>query len=357
MKPRHENLNIFVLFKRLMPFVLRDQPLWFWATLIIGTFHGLSHAYMTVILQQFIDAVNGSVIQGTVLTALYWTAAGLVMTIVGIEVLNGLHNFLAGQYYLKMNGSLGKRINMKASRIEPICYEDPELLNDINKANAGMVNSIDLLFTLLTIITVYIPYFIFLGVYLYLLHPILVVSLVLIFVPVLITQFLRVTIFAKLEDQSAPVRREYEYLEKCIGDQEYYKETRLLGSFRFFRELYETALILLGKHVWRAQSRIGLLELSTKLLTLAGYMGVLFMLFRFLMSGTISIGAFAAVFASIDKMFGLMQEMITTHIARLNTNLATVKNFIRFLDLPERRGRDLPLQIGEGIKLTDVTFR
>lgn len=94
-----------------------------------------------------------------------------------------------------------------------------------------------------------------------------------------------------------------------------------------------------------------------KLLTLAGYFGVLYLLFTSLMGGDISIGAFAAVFASIGTMFNVMEEIVSQHFGNMTKNIGTVRNFIRFLDLPEREGKDLPVNPGNGIALDHVSFR
>ena len=92
-----------------------------------------------------------------------------------------------------------------------------------------MGSSLHMLAVLLFILTSYLPYFIFMGWYLYSVKPTLALSIVIIFIPVALTQLLRTGIFSKLEDESAPLRREYEYYERCICHREYFKETRILA--------------------------------------------------------------------------------------------------------------------------------
>ena len=52
-----------------------------------------------------------------------------------------------------------------------------------------------------------------------------------------------------------------------------------------------------------------------------------------------------------------MEEVICRHIGRLMTNLGTVRNFIRFLDLPERQGKNMEVDAGKGIVIKNVDFR
>ena len=74
------------------------------------------------------------------------------------------------------------------------------------------------------------------------------------------------------------------------------------------------------------------------MLTLAGYFGVLYLLFTSLLAGReITIGAFAAVFASVGLLFELMEEIIFMHIRRMVRNLGSVRNFLNFLTCRKER--------------------
>jgi ATP-binding cassette subfamily B protein len=323
---------------------------------LVGILHAVSFGLLTMITQWFFDSVSDAAAGRISAMIAYGSAVGLIAAVIGIEVINGLYNFMSNQFFKKLTGHLSLRLNAKASQIDPISFENPALLNDITKAREGMMSSLDLVFTTITMALFYVPFFGFLEAYMFSLQPVLALSLVLIFVPVLITQLIRGKIAARLADESAPVRREYEYYERCIVDREFFKETRILGAFTFFRELYRSSLTLLGKKIWQSGFRTGMLELGMRTITLAGYLGVLALLFNALLSGDISIGAFAAVFSAVGLMFSVMEEMIGMHMARMNTNLATVRNYFRFMELPERGGKDSPLQAGCGIRLQNVSF-
>jgi ATP-binding cassette, subfamily B, bacterial len=342
---------------RLFPMVLASCPLLFIFGNIVGIIHGASWGFNTFVSQLFFDAVAKAVTEKSDVGIVVWMALALGAAAIGSQILNGIHNFMSATFFNKMSGFLGIRINEKASRIDPILYETPVFLDDINKASEGMNNSLGLLFTFTTIFTFYLPYFLFMGIYLFTLKPILALSLVLVFVPVAITQLIRGIVFAKLEDQAAPIRREYEYYERCICDREYFKETRLLGGFAFFKNLYVSALSILREKTWNAELKTGIMELGMKLITLIGYFGVLYLLFTALLNNEISIGTFAAVFASIDGMFMIMEEIICRHIGSMTKNLGTVRNFIRFLEFPERQGMDMTISAGDGIVLEKVSFR
>ncbi len=356
-KSEKSQLSLPRLLAALLPMALKGAPALFICSNLIGIIHGASHGVNTLVGQYFFDAVNAVVSQSAPVSQALWTMAAMGGVALLCQVLNGVHNFMSDVFFRKMNGYLSARIHEKSARLDAVAFENPSLLDDISKAREGAGNALMLLFTAITIFTFYLPYFLFMAVYLYTLKPLLAVSLVLVFVPVACTQLIRGAVFTKLADQAAPIRREYEYFEKCICDREYFKETRILGAFTFFRRLYTDAVDLLASKVWHAERRAGLWELAMKLLTLAGYLGVLWLLFTALMAGEISIGAFAAVFASIGMMFGIMEEIVCRHIGSMTKNLGTVRNFVRFMALPERAGGKAAPQAGQGIQLRGASFR
>jgi len=55
-------------------------------------------------------------------------------------------------------------------------------------------------------------------------------------------------------------------------------------------------------------------------------------------------------------LFGVMEEIVCRHIGQMTKDLGTVHNFVRFLDLPERSGRELTIRARE-IRLEGATFR
>jgi ATP-binding cassette subfamily B protein len=357
MNASEQKITLFRIFRRLFPMVFAATPVLFLVFNGLGILSGLFMGLNTFVAQHFFDAIQQGVEGNERINTIIWLAVAVGAVAIGNEVLNGLINFSGNTMVKKGSGYLSMHIHEKAARIEPIEYEHPNRLDDINKAQEGMSNSYHLLVMGLGLFTLYLPYFLFMVFYLYHLKPILALSLIFIFIPVMINQWIKSVIFARLEDQSAPLRREFEYYEQCISGRDYFKETRILGAFPFFRDLYRSTLKLFGHKKWQAERRTGLLELGMKILTLAGYFGVLYILFTSMMNEEISIGAFAAVFASIGMMFGIMEEMVSQQIGNMSKSLGTVRNFIRFLELTERDGKDEHINAGNGIVVDQVSFR
>ncbi len=334
-----KRVTLWSILKRLAVIIWAAIPGFVIVHSAVGIIHGLFIGLGTFAFQRFFDAVTAAAAAQGAVAAVYWALLVLGIVNIGREVLNGVHNFLSDILIVRLNGHLNLRLHAKAARMEPIAFETGEFLDDINKAKEGAQNSLMLIFVFSTIFTFYLPYFAFMAVYLYVLKPVLALALVLVFVPTAVTQYVRSTVFAELEDEAAPKRREFEYYERCLVHREYFKETRHLGAVGFFRNLYLTALRTLQAKEWRAHGRTALLELGMNIISLAGYGGVLYLLITSLLVGDISVGSFAAVFASLNLMFSIMEEILVRHFGMISKTMGTVRNFIRFLDLEERKGK------------------
>ncbi|WP_164522714.1 ATP-binding cassette domain-containing protein [Paenibacillus baekrokdamisoli] len=312
---------------------------------------------MTYATQFFFDTTLAALKGDATLTYLIFVAIAIGVIEIVQKVISSLSNFVFDELQTIAEGGAGYLIHKKASSIEPISYENPEFLDDINRANEGARNCFNLFNAYLSFISFYIPYFLTIGIYLYTLKPILVVSLLFIFVPLFINNYLRAKVFTDLEDDAGALRRSYEYYERCIVDSEYFKETRILGAFSYFYKLYQASLQALNKKLWRVEVRGDLIELGMYLLTLLGYLGVLYLLLISLISGDISVGAFAAVFTSIAVAVSLANEMINVKMRRTASKLPTVINFINFLAIPERSGEFMNLCPADGVVLNNISFR
>lgn len=354
---KNKEISLSKINKKIIPMVLQYCPVLGTVVIMMGVIHGLTFVANTFALQKFFDEVamvvkgNSTIRNGMVMAII----AGLVM--IAGQLINGIHNFLATILANKIMGKFSKKINDKAGRLDPVLFEDTEFLDAVNKAKKGGEGSVWFFVISTTLVTLYVPYFLSLGIYLFSLDKVLILSLVIIFIPVALTQMIRVKVFDKLEDSVAPIRREYEYYEKTICDREYFKETRILGSFHYFSDLYKAAMVVFGEENWKAEKKTGLLELLMKSLTLLGYLGVLLLLVRSLFKGNITIGAFSAVFASIGLMIDIMEELICRHIGSLTRELGSIRNFIDFFDLKERGGEDLEISGDDGIIFKNVTFK
>lgn len=72
--------------------------------------------------------------------------------------------------------------------------------------------------------------------------------------------------------------------------------------------------------------------------TLIGYLCVILLLLFSMMDGSVSVGAFAAVFSSITNMIRFMNDAIGNYLASLFENVGILKRYLEFFNLPEDAG-------------------
>ena len=75
--------------------------------------------------------------------------------------------------------------------------------------------------------------------------------------------------------------------------------------------------------------------MGLSILSFISYGAVLIMLVYFCIKGEITIGSFAAVFASIDAMFYLMDEIFKDSLGEVAKNMGLINNFLNLLNHPE----------------------
>lgn len=355
-KNKRSKASAFKVFKFGVKLTFKTMPGLFISVNILSILQGLAFGLSILFTQQFYDSVSEILTKNEPLSQ-----ALLMITLVGFiliarEIINGIFYLLHNTIYNKLIGELTSTIHDKMERIDPICMEDTKLHEDIDKA-VGACGSVHFIFAMgMTLLTYYIPYFIFIGLYLHHLKPEFVLAILLVFVPVFITQFGRTGIIAKFEDTAAPIRREYEYYKGTIVGREYFKETRILGAHSFFLTRFFAQLKKLGQAEWSKNKRINILELIMGLIRTAGYAGILYMLVTALLAGEISVGAFAAVFTSIAILFERMNEVVNGLVARISEFMGTAHNFTRFMELPERGGMDMIPDFSKGIVAENISF-
>ena len=307
-------------------------------------------------LQYFLDNVSGA-IKGTksikiVIISLLILGFGKLIH----QLLNAIINSTPDIFFQKVNSVLTGELHGKISRLKPIAFEETAKLDHINKASQGLANAIGFVSSFGYIFTFYGFYIVAMFFYLLSLNRLLALAILLIFIPAGVSQIIRIKVYNKAEDKSAPIRREYDYYEECMVSRDYFKETRLLGAFGYFRRLYLEALDALQVIKFKAAFKTGMTDLGLSVITIAGYGSVMLLLFKCLLTGDISVGAFAAVFASVDDLYGIIDNMIRYAIGDMATQYGSINNYLNFLEMEEDTGEAYEPDDEIEIDIDNVSF-
>lgn len=274
------------------------------------------------------------------------------------EMLHGASNFLFDKVSYTNMGKFMKEFQLKLGRISAEHFENTQFLDNVNKAKECVkYESLGMFaYVCLRTFSYYLIFFISIGTYLFWLSPTLPLVILVAFVPAILGQFAQVKIFSKLEDENAPLRRRCEYYHKAIAGREFFKETRILGGFRYFYKLFSDTLMLITEKTWKANLKAFILRLILNLISFVGLGASILLLFNATMAGNISVGAFAAVFAVLARIFSIMDDVVSRHLSRGSQSLGQVANFYRIMDMEEQNGEDGLIDFSRGVTAENVCF-
>lgn len=307
---------------------------------------------MTVCTQHFFEVVmKNSVYSMQVVCSLVI----MCMIIITQHFINGAGHTIIPALKLKMDRDAMLRFNKKMQQFPAVWFENQDFLNFVEKAYRGTEYSFAVLVPFFRFLVQYGPYCILIGIYMYTLDPVLAVSIILIFVPTFLSVVLRPEILFDLEDKDAPVRRRAEHYRQCITEPEYFKETRLLKVFDYFKDKYVQSIEKSNKLVWNVQKKIRLLDFVTSFISVCGYGGVVFLLVNSLLKGNINVAMFAAVFSSIRNMYDICDDAVGHFLAPVD-GMATVRNFLAIMNVKVPQEREEEIDFKKEIVFKDVYF-
>lgn len=353
-KDRKKSISIVTMLRRLLPIATKGNVGRFVAGQLSTVLLMATLLAETIVTAQILNAVDAAIVTHSYAGPLFWLGMMALVQIFN-PLLNGTTNLYLQDLMNRAYGNVAVRLQKKLARIPTSEFEVPSTLDAINKADAGASVASAIVIMVLLSVFGYIPFFIGVSIYLYTLKPILAIAPVVVFIPVMTAQVLKVKMFGDLEEAAAPERRKVDYYERCIGDREFFKETRLIGAFAYFKKLYTDSVKAMNKVIKKTEVKAGVMELVMQALSVCGYGLLFYMLIVALMDGDISVGEFAAVFASISGLFSMMDEMIRSNVGDVMQEKELAVNILKLLDLPERTG-DKSADVSQGIELRNVHF-
>ena len=308
--------------------------------------------------QRLFDAVTEPARSGNDFRRIAICLGALTVIVIAQQAASGIGQYLLSKVSYTNMGKFMAEFQRKLGRLPAVYFEDVNFLNKIDKAkecleyeSLGHFASI-----CLQLVTYYLVYFLSIGGYLFILSPLLVIVLLAAFVPAVIGQVVRTKYFVDLEEKNAPLRRRCDHYRKAISDALFYKETRMLGAFHYFFHLFMDSLHTMTENRWKTEKKMALLHFFLNGLSFAGLGVSILILFSSAMSGSISIGAFTAVFVTLTDVFAIMDELVSSHLSEGSETLAQVINFYQLMDIDEVNGKEEIPDSSKGITAQNVTF-
>lgn len=339
----------------LLDISFKKVPLWSLVVVSMGILLGVTWGANTLFTQKLFDAAEKTLFDISELPTLIM----MLLLLGGVNILNQIVNCIGNIshriYQSRLLGIFSQLLQGRIEQLQLIVFEDVNQLNQLERAKKGMETASETLLIFLLFIGFYFPYCLFMLIYLASLSPYLALILPLAFIPTILVQFLRTKSYSELEEKQAPLRRENEHYRDCISEREYFKETRSLDAFNYFLSKYQQSLVSLMSLERKNECCVAKRELFFKCITATGYIISILILLILMLNGEISLGSFSAVFASMNAIFSLMEEIVFYNISQLQSNLGAVRYYAEYLNSePEDKGYD-HLEVGK-IEVCNISF-
>lgn len=251
------------------------------------------------------------------------------------EIADGLSNFL-GEYYSDYAAEKVLQVlNEKTSKLPAVFFEDTVCLEMKTKAYGSCYAVRRLVHVIMDILTLYLPYFVCMFIWLYRMSAVLTLVIPCIFFPVFISHCIRSKYYTVLEDTLGYLNRKQEHYKACITSRAFLKETRCFGAEQFFLEKYKAVIT----EIQIAKLRIEIKSIVTKaaahMATLLGLAGIFILLIVLILQGSINAAIFSVIVYALMDMYSLMEEVFDFRLGELAESAGKIKNYFTYLDTPE----------------------
>lgn len=105
---------------------------------------------------------------------------------------------------------------------------------------------------------------------------------------------------------------------------------------------------------WKTYSSRQRTNIILRIIQSIGFIAIILLSLAFVAQGIISIGAFAAIFSSIDALFSTMNEAVLRQFGTISEELASVKNYLNFMSI-DIENKEVK-ETGVCEKLSNVSF-
>ncbi len=319
--------------------------------LLLGFVQAILLLGQTVFLKSFLEDITFAVEKNL---GIYYTfkSFGILFIIILVsDILNAFINYIGDRQKKVVAGVIMEDFFHKMTIIKVIEFEDPTLLDAINKGKAGIEKSISLLVKTESIISYFAFYFVMIFIYLFSLHPLLSIVIWCIFIPTFISYRFRNKIQGFTEEKLAVERRRMSAYETYIGERKYFKETRQLKATNFFKERFLESQKKFNKLVLSSFNKINTIKLVLNIIYFIGYILILGILYYLVIVKAITVGEVGAVLITVKIIYDRMEELFNFQLADVSESYNGLYNLHCMLERKEEiksdvlKGEDLEIYV------------
>lgn len=337
--------------------MISKQPKVCIVILMLGLVQSVLLLENTVFLKKFFEDMTYTIENNL---GIYYTLKSfgiLSLIIIGADILNAISNYITDKQRKSVTGIIMEEFFRKIKTVKVIEFEEPALLDTINKAKVGIGNSVNLLVKTELIISNFTIYFIMIFLYLFSLHPLLSIVIWCIFIPTFISYRFRNRIKGVTEEKLVIERRRMNAYEAYIGERRYFKETRHLKATDFFKQKFLRSLKEFNKLTLNSFNKINMIKLILNIIYFIGFILILGILYYLILKKAVSVGEVGAVIITVKLIYDRMDELFNFQLADISEAYNGLYNLHCMLERKEEIKSEVLTGEGLEICVKDVNFR
>lgn len=347
--------GLFSVFFHMFKQVLTIHPCLFILNYAVAAAAGILSSQAIIWLQKIYDTLFDAVGEGKIENVIFMILAWFVIKAAD-ELLTGIYNILGEEHAMQTEKGLGKNINSKIGRLEPILFESEDTLNKIQRSYRGAGVGRNFVNEFLTGLFLYLPYFGSLFLYLYRQEKKLGLVILLIIVVTFLSQILKSRFYVEMEDETAGCQRKIRYYSSCISGRDLGKESRSLGICPFLIGRVKTAIRELNQYKKKQLGKGAVLDLILGILTFLSYTGIILLMFYDLTQGMITVGLFAGIFCSVDSIFEMTEGFVSDCLDYGAKLRGRIQGYLEFCGMQEKPAKGCALSKHGTIMAKDLSF-
>ncbi len=260
-----------------------------------------------------------------------------------------------GYFYRRGNGYMTSQFHLKVGEKPLIEFDKTETYDMMEKAKIGTQNLPTASRTTIQCLFYFFPFSILMFVYLFSVAPLLVVILILLYATTLFSEKYKSSMYYNFENDTISLKRKVDGFLNSIVSKEFFKETRTSGALSYLYNRYKNYLNKYGREKMGVEKQVVKREAVMRLINTAGYVGIIVLLLYYLVNGSISVGIFASVYYSIDKINRCLKNMFQ-QIGETMKNIATTNFLFEYLENNKQEKIVLSSLKNTDIHLKNVSF-
>ncbi len=360
MSKEKKNNGIYRLLWRVialdMKLKMKDRPAQAVLVIALSLISSLLYALQIPAMERFIETLTKA-IGGAGIEMVYLPAIMLGAVIAVSNITESMMSYYNSVNVTRIRTDLTEIVMEELAKKEPICFENPETMDAIEKAKRGVNQLEDICQYMMTRFPQMFATLIVLTVYLGQKSLILGILTPLIFLPLFLGQKLLKNEGDRAEQERAPVSRASAYCRKCLTDRELFKETRLLGAFGYFYRRMKEHIREFCRIDRRLVLRKSGISMAANAVSLAGYAALLIVMLFEMSAGHVSAAALAATFSALLSVYQSISYVMLNMGEIIGGSLPMTENVFKVFELPERKGKSVRADGLKGVKLENVRFR